>query len=475
MSTTRPGVASTIAYEVTGRHFWTMDRVADALAGVAAGALPRGPRELVGVETDTRTIRTGTLFVALRGERFDAHDFLADAVRAGAQALVVDDPARAAGLGVAIYVVTDTRAALGALGYFRRRAWGRPVIAVGGSNGKTSTKELLAAALGGAYRVHATTGNLNNEIGVPQTLLSLPDEADLAVVEAGTNAPGEIARLRRIIAPDVTVITSIGEEHLEGLGDLAGVLREELDLVDDVDVVVAPSAHPEIARGAEGRARRVVVAGLEAGELRPLRHALDADGTGRLWFAADDGEVGVHVPLRGLHNLRNAMVAIAVARAFGVPWEAIVAGLARMPQPSMRAAVQPLGRALLVNDAYNANPPSARAALDLLQAVGDGRPLVAVLGSMRELGAASDAMHDAILLDALGRPLAAIAAIGEFAHAARRVAPTDPRVLRADDAPDVVPALLSTLAPDSAILLKGSRGARLERLVDPLTAWASAG
>ncbi|MCU0626423.1 MAG: Mur ligase family protein [Gemmatimonadaceae bacterium] len=449
MSTTRPGVASTIAYEVTGRHFWTMDRVADALAGVAAGALPRGPRELVGVETDTRTIRTGTLFVALRGERFDAHDFLADAVRAGAQALVVDDPARAAGLGVAIYVVTDTRAALGALGYFRRRAWGRPVIAVGGSNGKTSTKELLAAALGGAYRVHATTGNLNNEIGVPQTLLSLPDEADLAVVEAGTNAPGEIARLRRIIAPDVTVITSIGEEHLEGLGDLAGVLREELDLVDDVDVVVAPSAHPEIARGAEGRARRVVVAGLEAGELRPRRHALDADGTGRLWFAADDGEVG--------------------------PWEAIVAGLARMPQPSMRAAVQPLGRALLVNDAYNANPPSARAALDLLQAVGDGRPLVAVLGSMRELGAASDAMHDAILLDALGRPLAAIAAIGEFAHAARRVAPTDPRVLRADDAPDVVPALLSTLAPDSAILLKGSRGARLERLVDPLTAWASAG
>lgn len=475
MSTTRAGVASSLPYHVTGRHFWTMDRVADALRDVATGQLPRGGREFPDVTTDTRTIAAGALFVALRGERHDAHDFLADAVRGGAAALVVDDPARAAGLGVPVYVVRDTRVALGALAHFRRRAWAKPVIAVGGSNGKTSTKELLAAMLGGAYHVHATRGNLNNEVGVPLTLLALPDDADIAVVEAGTNAPGEIARLRRIIAPDVAVITSIGEEHLEGFGDLAGVLREELDLVDDVDVVIAPAAHPEVAAGASGRCGRVVVAGLEGGDVRPLRHVLHVDGTGMLDFASDEGEVSLHVPLRGAHNLRNAVLAVTVARAYGVSWDAIAAGLAGMPQPAMRAAVQPIGRALLVNDAYNANPPSARAALDLLEQVGQGRPLVAVLGTMRELGAATASMHDAIIADALARPLAVIVAIGEFAEAGRRVAPGDARCLLAEDAPDVVPALLARLPADAAILLKGSRGVRLERLVDPLTAWAATG
>ena len=473
MSTTRPGVASSIPFEVTGRAFWTADRVAAALAPVAAGLLPGGPREFAAVQTDTRTIVPGALFVALRGERFDAHDFLRTAVEAGAIALVVDDPARAAGLGVPVYPVRDTRAAYGALAHFRRRAWTKPVIAVGGSNGKTSTKELLAAMLGGAYRVHATAGNLNNEVGVPLTLLTCPDDADLVVVEAGTNAPGEIARLRRILAPDVAVITSIGEEHLEGLGDLAGVLREELDLVDGVEVVVAPAAHPEVAAGAAGRCGRVVVAGLDAGDVRPLRHALHDDGTGTLVFATDDGEAALHVPLRGAHNLRNATLAVAVARAYGVTWEGIAAGLARMPQPAMRAALQPLGRALLVNDAYNANPPSARAALDLLEQVGRGRPLAAVLGTMRELGAATDAQHDAVLRDALARPLAVVAAIGEFAAAARRVAPGDARLVLADDAPDALPALLARLTPDAAILLKGSRGAKLERLIDPLAAWAA--
>jgi UDP-N-acetylmuramoyl-tripeptide--D-alanyl-D-alanine ligase len=475
MSTTRPGVASSVTYRVTGRAFWTMDRVADALVAEAAGHLPRGPRELAGVGTDTRGIVAGSLFVALRGERFDAHDFLADAVRDGAAALVVDDPVRAAGLGVPVYVVRDTRAALGALAHFRRRAWGGPVIAVGGSNGKTSTKELLAAMLGGAYRVHATVGNLNNEIGVPLTLLALPDGADIAVVEAGTNAPGEIARLRRIIAPDVAVITSIGEEHLEGFGDLAGVLREELDLVDEVETVVAPAAHPEVAEGARGRCGRVVVAGLDAADVRPLGHALHADGTGTLRFATEEGEVALHIPLRGLHNLRNAMLAVAVARAYGVGWDAIAAGLARMPQPAMRAAVAPLGRdAVLVNDAYNANPPSARAALDLLEAVGASRPLVAVLGTMRELGAATAAMHDAVLADALRRPLTLVVALGEYAAAAARIAPDDPRVLCGADVPDVVDRLPALLPARAAILLKGSRGARLERLVAPLEAWAAA-
>ncbi len=469
MTAPHTALASDVPYTTSGHAFWTMDRVAQALAGCTDVPLPAGAREFTAVSTDTCTIAPGTLFVALRGDRFDAHDFLADAVRAGATGLVVTDPARAAGTGVPVFVVRDTRVALGALGAFRRHAWGKPVIAIGGSNGKTSTKALVTAMLAGAYDVHATPGNLNNEIGVPLTLLALPDDAEVAVIEAGTNSPGEIARLRAIIAPDVTVITSIGEEHLEGFGDLAGVLREELELTQGVPVVITPAAHPEVAAGVTGDGQQVVVAGLDGGHLQPLRWRLEADGSGVLTF--DDGEL--HIPLRGVHNLRNAMLAVTVARGFGVTLEHMQHGLSRMVQPSMRAAVEPLGSALLVNDAYNANPPSMRAALDLLQAVGGARPLVAVLGTMRELGATADALHDDIARDAISRPLAVIVGIGDFAAALHRVAPADPRVVTADDAMRVTGDLLPRLPHDSAILLKGSRGARLERLVAPLTEWAT--
>ena len=469
MSSARTPLASDVPFASTGRAFWTMDRVAQALAACAVVPLPIGAREFGAVSTDTRTITDGTLFVALKGDRFDAHDFLADAVRAGASALVVSSAERAAGVGVPVFLVRDTREALGALAHYRRKAWGKPVIAVGGSNGKTSTKAMLAAVLAGAYDVHATIGNLNNEIGVPLTLLALPDDADVAVVEAGTNSPGEIARLRAIIEPDVTVITSIGEEHLEGFGDLAGVLKEELALTHGVPVVVTPAAHPEVADGVTGAGQQVVVAGLDEGHMQPLRWRLEPDGTGTLTF--DDGDL--RIPLRGAHNLRNAMLAVTVARGFGVSLEQMQFGLSRMQQPSMRAAVDPVGSVLLVNDAYNANPPSMRAALDLLEAVGQGRPLVAVLGSMRELGAGADALHDAVAHDAIRRPLTLIVGIGDFAAAFRRVAPDDARVVTADDAP-LAEALLTQRAPKTAaILLKGSRGARLERLVAPITAWAT--
>lgn len=464
-------LASDVPVQVTGAHFWTMDRVAAALRDVEALPSPIGPREFTAVVTDTRALVPGCLFVALRGERFDAHGFLADAVAGGAAGVVVHDLANTPSLGVPVYAVRDTREAYGRLARFRRRAWARPVIAIGGSNGKTSTKELVTAMLRGAYVVHATAGNLNNEVGVPQTLLALPDDADLAVIEAGTNAPGEIARLRAIIEPDVAIITSIGEEHLEGLGDLAGVLREELALTDEVPLVVAPSVHPEVVAGARPRAGRVISAGLADADVVPAAWHLAADGSGVLRL--DDTEV--RVPLRGEHNLRNAMLAVAVARAYGVGITAIAEGLARMPQPAMRADVREVGQALLVNDAYNANPPSALAALALLAAVAGDRPQVAILGTMRELGSATAAMHELVARDALARPLALIVGLGEFAPALAQLAGDDPRLLLAPDADDVAALLPARLPPSAAILLKGSRGVRLERLVPVITAWAAAG
>jgi len=461
-------LASDVPHAATGRAFWTLDRVADALGGSAVTPAPRGHRELRGVATDTRTIRPGDLFVALVGERFDAHDFLADAVARGAASLVVSRVDGAATLGVPVYQVADTLAALGLLGRYRRRAWGKPVIAVAGSNGKTSTKELLAAALGSVLEVHASEGNLNNQVGVPLTLLALPDAADVAVVEMGTSSPGEVALLRAIGEPDVAIVTSIGEEHLEGLGDLEGVLREEAAVFDATPLAITPASQPEVADAARGRAGRVLTAGLDEGEVRAARWAVDADGLGVIEI---DG-VEVRPPVRGVHNLRNTMLALAAARECGVSVADAARGIAAMPVPSMRLAWQPLGRATLINDAYNANPASTRAAIELLAATGGGRQRVAVLGTMRELGEHASRLHDDVARAALATGVDLVAGVGDFADALERVAPGDPRVLTAPDVDELCPLLVERMQADAVVLLKASRGMRLERLVPYLTAWA---
>jgi UDP-N-acetylmuramoyl-tripeptide--D-alanyl-D-alanine ligase len=444
--------------------FWTLDRVADAL-----GDGPRGAVPIRAVSTDTRSVGQGDLFVALAGERFDAHEFLADAVAKGAAAVVVSRTERIGTLGVPTYLVPDTLAALGALGHYRRRAWGKPVVAVAGSNGKTSTKELTRAALGSRLRVHATQGNLNNLVGVPLTLLALPDEADIAVVEMGTNVPGEIPALRAIAEPTLTIITCIAEEHLEGLGDLQGVLREEAASLDGVEVAVTPSSQPEVAAAAAGRARRVVTAGLEGGDLSASRWGVEPDGLG--WLDVDG--VTVRPPMRGAHNLRNAMLALAAARECGVSLADAARGIAATTAPAMRVAWEQLGRATLINDAYNSAPASARAALELLEQAGRGRQRVAVLGTMREMGAQSRRVHEELARVAIASPIEVLAAVGEIADALRAVAPADPRVVTGDDVDRLWAALAPRLAPDAMILLKASRGVRLERMVPHVTAWAN--
>ena len=442
-------------------------------------------RAITGISTDSRSVARGDAFVALTGETFDGHDFLGKAVADGAAALVVSHPERATGLGVPVLTVDDTLHALGQLARYRRRAWGNPLIAVGGSNGKTSTKELLRAALGARLSVHATTGNLNNQIGVPQTLLAIPDSADVAVVEMGTSVPGEMALLRAIGVPDIAVITSIGEEHLEGLGSLEGVLAEEASLADGVPLVIVPAAEQALIEAIRSRAGRVVTVSLNGAVPRAAAaatgagiaedmlvcdaHGLNPDGTGWLTVAG----VEVRVPLLGEHNLRNTLLALAAARACGVQLADAAAGIARMSPPAMRSNARPLGRALLINDAYNSNPPSARAALDLLAAVGKGRPMVAVIGTMRELGAAAPELHREIAGRALAGPFALIAGVGEMGDALRALAPADARVLTAPDPDALWPLLEPRLAPDACILLKASRGVRLERIVPLLEGWAA--
>jgi UDP-N-acetylmuramoyl-tripeptide--D-alanyl-D-alanine ligase len=450
--------------------FWNLDRIAAALAEQASGKLPRGATEVNGITTDTRKIGKGDVFLALRGERFDGHDYLRDAVRDGASALVVSRPPKLDTLGVPIFEVRDTLIALGALAHYWRRAWGKTIVGVAGSNGKTSTKDLLKAALGRSYTVHATTGNLNNRIGVPLTLLALPPDADVAVVELGTSLPGEVAILRDIVEPDIALVTSIAEEHLEGLGDLAGVLREEAAVYEGVAVAIAPSAQPEIAEAARGKAKRVVVAGLDANaDLKPDRWEIGPDGLGVIEIAG----ATVRPPVRGLHNLRNAMLALAVARECGVSYEDAALGIAQMPQPKMRSAWEQVGDVTLINDAYNANPGSTRAAIELLKGTGSGRQRVIVLGTMRELGAASEQCHADIAGLALASGADIVAGIGEFAPALEKHKEGE-RVITAPDVEDLWPQLQARLERNAIILLKASRGMQLERLVPHLTTWATA-
>ena len=450
--------------------FWTLDRIAAALDEHAAGSLPRGSASVNGITTDTRKIGKGDVFVALKGEKFDGHDYLRDAVRDGASALVVSKVPKLNTLGVPIYEVRDTLIALGALGRYWRRAWGKTIIGVAGSNGKTSTKDLIKAALTRDYSVHATTGNLNNRIGVPLSLLSLQPDSEIAVIELGTSLPGEVAILREIAQPDIALVTSIAEEHLEGLGDLAGVLREESAVYDGVPVGIAPSAQPEIAESARGRAGRVIVTGLEpTADLKPDRWEMGPDGLGTIEIAG----VTMRPPVRGLHNLRNAMLALAVARECGVSYEDAAAGIAAMPQPKMRSAWEQVGDITLINDAYNANPGSTRAAIELLRGTGTGRQRVIVLGTMRELGAASEQCHADIAGLALASGADIVAGIGEFAPALEKHNERG-RVITAPDVEDLWPQLQARLQRDAIILLKASRGVQLERLVPHLTTWATA-
>jgi UDP-N-acetylmuramoyl-tripeptide--D-alanyl-D-alanine ligase len=456
---------------VSGRSFWTIARIADALRDECVGAVPSDDRAVRGITTDTRGIASGDCFVALAGEHFDAHDFLADAVTQGASALVVSKPERTATLGVPVFAVRDTLTALGALARYRRRAWPGTVIGVGGSNGKTTTKELIRSALGACRTVHATKGNLNNLIGVPLTLLALPDEADVAVIEMGVNVPGEMTRLRGIVEPDIAVLTSVSEEHLEGLGSVEGVMREESILFDGATVAVVPASQPEIAAVARGRATRIVTAGLDAGDVRASSWSVGADGVGAI---ERDGAT-VRPPARGAHNLRNTMLALAVAQELGVSVSDAARGIARATFPSMRMDWSALGkgRATLINDAYNASPASMRAALDVLAASGAGRQRVAILGTMRELGTHATRLHEELARVAIDSPVEIVAGIGEIGDALRALDSGDSRVVAARDVDDLWAALEPRLAPDAVILLKASRGVKLERLVPTLTEWAN--
>jgi UDP-N-acetylmuramoyl-tripeptide--D-alanyl-D-alanine ligase len=461
---------------MTGPRF-TKDELADAAGGRWIGTAPEA---VEGVSTDTRTIAPGALFVALRGERFDAHAFLGEAAAKGAAAAVVLEERAADASLLPRLAVRDTLAALGAIARLHRRRFRIPVVGVTGSNGKTTTREMLAAILATRGKVLRSEGNLNNEVGVPLTLFGLEAAHSAAVIEMGMSHPGEIARLAAIAEPQVGVVTLAAPAHLEGLGTVDAVADAKAELylgLPESGVAIANADDARMLKRSQASGRRMITfsaAGGRRGDVVVLE--IVSQGAGGLRFVLGIGnrEVPVHIPgLVGAHNAANAAAAAAAAIALGCTDREIAAGLSAVKAVGRRLRLEALPSGVqLVDDCYNANPASMSAALrtlgDLARSSG-GRP-VAALGDMLELGPSEGEAHRALGAEAAAAGVRALAAFGPrsraTAEAARTAGLAD--AFHTEDVGELVRWAKRTLARGDVLLVKGSRGMKLERLVEEL-------
>jgi UDP-N-acetylmuramoyl-tripeptide--D-alanyl-D-alanine ligase len=453
-------------------------------ARATRGELRGEDRPFDAVGTDTRSLPPGALFVALKGERFDGHDFLALAADKGAAAALVQEPGignRDSGVGksLPLLVVKDTRLALGALAAHWRGKFSLPLVALTGSNGKTTVKEMLASILREAASdsripipdspVLATRGNLNNDIGVPLTLLELRPDHRYAVIEMGMNHAGEIRYLTRLAAPEVALVNNAAPAHIEFFDSVEAIARAKGEIFEGLApagaaVINADDRHSTLWRGLAA-GRRVVDFGID----RPAA----VTATYRLnWLESEivvklpRGEARAVLRAPGVHNVRNALAASAAAVALDVPAPAIERGLARFAgiKGRLQKKVAASG-ATVIDDTYNANPESMRAAIDVLS--GFPAPTVLVLGDMGELGARSAEFHRDIGAYALRRNISSLYAIGEASREA--VAAFGAAGSHAASVESLLHMARAAAVPSATVLVKGSRSMRMERIVAGLT------
>jgi UDP-N-acetylmuramoyl-tripeptide--D-alanyl-D-alanine ligase len=410
----------------------------------------------------------------LRGERFDGHVFIPQAIAGGARALLVDVRAKA-DLGdtqVPYLVVPDTLVALGDLARYVRRQTGTPVVAVTGSNGKTTTKEMVASALATRGKVHKNRGNFNNLVGLPLTVLDWPDGAWAAVLEMGMSAPGEISRLTEIAEPNVGLITNVGPAHLERLGTLEAVARAKGELfaglprgatavINDDDPLVREvcdalaGEHPRLRFGSGNRC-----------DVRVVACRAESNGA-RVVLAIDGDTIEVILPVAGMHNAFNAAAAAAAAWALGIERDAMARGLAEVSIPAGRLRVAHLAASdlVVIDDTYNANPASMRAAFAVAAELAGGRR-VAVLGDMLELGEQAAQLHHDVGEAAAAAGIVRVLALGTFAaELAEGARASGAEADSFTDFDELLAALDATLAAGDRVLVKGSRGMQMERVV----------
>src|SRR5579864_282968 len=423
------------------------------------------------VSTDSRTIKKGELFVALRGENFDGHKFVEEVAKNGAAGAIVDGSWTGKSAGkFAVIRAKDTLVAYQTLAANYRKSLSIKVLAITGSNGKTSTKDFAASVLGRKFRVTKTQGNFNNHVGLPRTILDATSRDEVAVWEIGMNHPGEVAPLAKIAAPDAAIITNIGAAHIEFMGSREAIAQEKGMLAEAVgsDGTVILNADDPFMEGIARRTRaRVVFAGINNGTLRATEIEQSADGSEfTILEGAHRCRAQLSVP--GLHMVGNALLAVAAGRAFGVPLEECAIGLATAPLTKARLQIKEVNGVQFLDDSYNANPDSMKAALrTLVELHADGKK-IAVLGEMRELGPETERGHREVGQEAAALEVDHLIGIGEMgaviADAAKRAGlKQSSTVASTSEAADL---LMEITEPGDLVLIKGSRLARTEDVIE---------
>lgn len=441
---------------------WTLARIAHATEGELHGVdLP-----VSGVSTDTRSIREGDIFIALAGENFDGHRFVPQAVEHGAVAVIVSQPVDA---DCAQIIVKDTRLALGMLASAWRKQFTIPLIAVTGSNGKTTVKEMITAIMSVRHNTLATQGNLNNDIGVPLTLLRLHAEHQCAVIEMGANHAGEIAYLTKLAAPQVAVITNAGPAHLEGFGSLQGVAQAKGEIYSGLtgSGVAVVNDDDQFAAYWRGLCAGRTITGFglqQTSDVTASWHAKDAASEIHLQTGLGEMRLTLHLP--GRHNVMNALAASAAAIAAGATLDDIRSGLEGLHSVAGRLQIRPgKSGSRIIDDTYNANPGSLRVALEVLQNFA-GRHFLA-LGDMGELGGETEILHRNAGIQAREHGVSRLYTVGKLASRAAESFGQDAQSFA--DQPALIDAIEQELAADVTLLVKGSRLAHMERVVQALS------
>ena len=443
------------------------------IAQLSGGSLSSGDGTIAvdTISTDSRTIKRGELFVALRGENYDGHNFVEATAIAGATGAIVDSIWEGnVPENFALIRAKDTLQAYQRLAANYRKSLPLSVIAITGSNGKTSTKDFAAAVLARRFQVTKTQGNFNNHVGLPRTILEASSRDEVAVWEIGMNHPGEIAMLSRVAAPDVGIITNIGVAHIEFMGSREKIAEEKGALAETVGAdgtVILNADDPFSERIAAHTRGRVILAGTTAGTIRASEINQSGSATD---FTILEGahRCRAQLPVPGLHMVQNALLAVAAGRVFGLSLEECAAGLVAAPLTKARLQVKEIRGVQFLDDSYNANPDSMKAALRTLVELDADGQRIAVLGEMRELGDESERAHREVGETAAGLKVDHLIAIGSVAASIAEAAKqaglqNSSTVTSTAEAAEI---LTEVAAPGDLVLIKGSRLAHTEQVID---------
>jgi len=441
---------------------WSLEEVSALTNGQLRG---RREERVQGVAHDTRNVKKGDLFIAIVGERLDGHQFVKQAAAQGARAAVVSR--WVPGVHIPQIQVEDTTVALGQLGKAQRLQWGGLVVAVTGSVGKTTVKDMTAHLLGGLFNTLKTKGNLNNQYGLPLTLLGLTAAHEVAVVELGINHPGEMRELSEIARPDVSIVTAIGEAHL-------GFFKNRAHLAQEKKLIASGlrDGGVEILNGDDrflkARGENIMTFGVKTGQVKAKDQRVTATGTRfTVEYRSQKARTELHMP--GAHNVGNALAAVAAGLTLGVPLKVLAQRLSSFrPQAAMRMQLRKVKGVVFLNDAYNASPTSMQAALETFKNLpGKGRK-AAVLGDMLEMGSFAKESHERMVKLALSMPLADLVLVGKQMKSAGEslLGKNSLRARFFDNAEAAGAYLKGWLKPQDAVLLKASRGMRLEKVLE---------